>query len=356
MDRIYGHYGRPVRLLEAYISWRDDQLAQRGLTLQEADARADFASFLYGPIRQAMLWGYNRVAPQYRRYTRVESAPDFDELRLRGLNSLRGIGHVGEHAEFPGMRRTERTPVTVIVDTYGGVYEVTRQLIRADNTNELLNRVPGDMGQEAARFVSEAVVALIVSNPTMPDGDAFFHTNHKNKGTAALSEDSLADAIAAMEDQLDDDGAPIRVQPNALVVKNARMQLIANRIINSQLTGSTATIAMAAGAGSNVFDKGTDNPLAGILPANGVVRDPFFPDANDWYLFADPASVPAFVTAFLDGNETPFVGIKNPEVRNVTGAGDDPYYYDIDLIGYKCRLDFGVAPADPKGAYWSQVT
>lgn len=352
---MYGNHGKPLRLLEAYIAWREQQLEERGLTLQEADARADFTSFLFGPIRQAMLWGYDSVAPQWRRYVRVESAPDFDAMRFRGLNRLRGMAHVGEHAEFPGMRRTERAPVTVIVDTYGGVYEVTRQLIRADNTRELLNRIPADMGQEAGRYVNEAVVALIVSNPTMDDGVAFFHSSRGNKGTAALSEDALADAISAMEDQLDEDGGRIRVQPSLLVVKSARMQLIANRILNSQLTGTSTTVAMAAGAGSNVFDKGVANPLAGILPSDGVVRDPNFPDSNDWYLQADPNQVPAWIAAFLDGNETPFIGIKNPEVRNLAGAGDDPYDYDIDKIGYKMRLDFGLAPADPKGAYWSQV-
>jgi hypothetical protein len=77
------------------------------------------------------------------------------------------------------------------------------------------------------------------------------------------------------------------VTPRTLVVKSAIMELIARRIINSQLTGTTIN-----DTATDVFDKGTMNPLAGIIPADGVVRDPFFTDSNDWYLFADPNDVP----------------------------------------------------------------
>jgi hypothetical protein len=350
MDRTYGNFGGPKRILEAYIAWRDETVA-----LQEADSKADFASFLFGPIRQSMYAGYQRIQPQYRRYARIDSAQDFRETRIKGLNSLRGLGYVGDHGEYPEMRRTDRPSAAVVVDTYGGVYSITRQLIRNDDTNELLSRVPDDMGREAGRFVAEAVVALIESNPTAPDGVAFFHASRSNLGTAALSEDSLATAISNMESQLDDDGGHIIVTPRALVVQSARQQLVANRIINSQLTGAQLQYTGAAGAGTTIMDKGTLNPLNGIIPADGVVRDPYFTDANDWYLFADPGDIPAFTVAFLDGQESPFVGLKNPVVRSLLGPNEDPYEFDIDTLDYKCRLDFGIAAVDPRGAFRASV-
>lgn len=349
MSRTYGVYGKPNRLLEAFISWRDERL------LQEADSRADFAEFLVGPIRRSMYQGYSRVQPQYRRYARVENAQDFRATRINGLNALRGIGYVGDHGDYPEMRRTDRPSASIAVDTYGGIYRITRQLIRNDDTNELLNRVPTDMGLDAGRFVTESLVAHIVGNPTAPDGNPMFSVARGNQVTTALSEDSLADAISFIEGQLDDDGYPILIRANTLVVGNARLQLIANRILNSQETGTNIQYSGAAGAGSNVFDKGTSNPIQGILPADAVVRDPFFKDANDWYLFADPADVPAFAIAFLDGQEAPFVGLKNPLVRNALGPGEDPYEYEIDTLDFKVRLDFGVAPVDPRGAYRAVV-
>lgn len=268
---------------------------------------------------------------------------------------LRGIGYVGDHGEYPPMQRTDRPSASVAVDTYGGQYSITRQLIRNDDTNELLNRVPTDMGLDAGRFVAEALIAHIRSNPDAPDGNPMYSVSRGNQVTTALSEDSMADAVSFLESQTDDDGWPILVRAATLVVGNARLQLIANRILNSQETGTRAQYTGAAGAGSNVFDKGTLNPVAGILPANAVVRDPFFTDANDWYLFADPSDVPGFAIAFLDGNEAPFVGLKNPLVRNALGPGEDPYEFEIDTLDFKVRLDFGFAPVDPRGVFRAVV-
>jgi hypothetical protein len=349
----YGDFGGPNKLIEAYIEWRDQKLELLAIgELEEADSKADFAEFLYGPVRTAVWHGYQRIQPQYRKYARIESAPDFRERRLKGLNALKGIGYVGDHGEYPGMVRTTRPAALLVVDTYGGVYAITRQAIRNDDSGELLNRNPADMGFAMGNFVAETLVALIESNPTAPDGQPFFSVGRGNQVTVALSEDSLADAITFMESQLDDDGYRILIRANALIVKSARMELIARRILNSAQTGANIQYTGGtAGAGTTLFDKGTDNPLQNILPNDAVVREPFFSDANDWYLFANPADVPAFALGFLDGNEQPFVGLKDPMVRNALGPGMDPYTYELDSIDFKVRHDFGCAPVDPRGAY-----
>lgn len=348
MDKPYGDFGRPIPLLEAYEEWRD-------LRLEEADSKADFPEFLFGPVRAALWHGYTRVQPQYRRYARVENMPDFRERRLRGLNALRGIGYVGDHGEYPAMRRTERPSAPLVIDTYGGVYAITRHAIINDDSGDLLNRNPADMGFAIGNFVAETIVALIESNPLAADGVAFFHASRSNTGVAPLSEDSLADAITWMESQTDDDGYRITIRPASLIVKNARQEMIARRIINSTVTGTSVAWTGAAGVGSQVFDKGIDNPLQGILPGDAVIREPFFSDVNDWYLFAAPGDVPAFAVGFLNGVEQPFIGLKNPEVRNALGPGVDPYTFELDSVDFKVRHDFGVGAIDPRGAFRSVV-
>ena len=248
------------------------------------------------------MWhGYSRAQAQYQRYTRQESSPDFRERRLRGLNGLLGIGYVGDHGEYPNLGRTERPPATLSVDTYGGVYSITRQAIINDDSNELLNRNPADMGYAAGVFILQTVIATVETPGLAPDGNAFFSGARGNEVTTVLGEDAIADAITFMEDQKDDDGRHIVVTPRILVVKTARQQMIAQRILNSTQTGGIQTINSAANAGSNVFDKGTINPLAGILPADGTIREPWLTDEQDYYIFADPGDVPAFAIGFLNG-------------------------------------------------------
>lgn len=354
MSNPYGNFGRPNSILDAYIDWRDDRVARVEEGLMEADTRADFPEFLYGPIRTATWGGYTRVQPQYRRYARVENAPDFRERRLRGLNALRGVGYVGEHGEYPMMRRTERPSAPLVVEKYGGVYSITWETIVNDDSGDLLNRNPADMGYAMGQLVANTGVALIESNPTAADGDPFYSTGRGNQTTDALSEDSLADAITAMESQLDDDGYHIVVRPATLVVKNARLEMIAKRIVNSTIAGTTVNYEGEPGAGTNVFDKGTINPLSGL--GIDVVREAYFSDANDWYLFADPNDVPAFAVGFLNGQEQPMIGLKNPEVRNALGAGVDPYTYEWDTVDFKIRHVFGWAAVDPRGTYRGLVS
>lgn len=343
----YGDYQRPVLLLEAYRDWHAEKI-------QEAASKADFPEFLFGPIKTSVYQGYTKVEPQYRRYARIENATDFRERRIKGLWGLNGIGYVGDHGEYPEMTRTERPPATLVVDTYGGVYAITRQTIINDDSGELLSRNPEDMGYSAALFISEAVTAYIEGNPTAPDGNPTYSEARGNQVTAALSEDSLASAISTFENQLDGDGRHIVIKPALLSVKTARMELIANRIIRSSQTGTQAAYTGAAGAGTNVFDKGTDNPLQGILPGDAVIRDPYWSDSNDWYMFANPSDVPAFAVGFLGGRDEPQVFKKNPETASSL-AGPDPYTWELDSVDFKVRLDFGVGIVDPAGAFRSVV-
>ncbi len=343
MQNPYGTWGRPIQLFEAFQEWGE---------LQEADSKADFPEFLFGPVRTALWGGYNRVQPQWRRYARIENAPDFRERRLRGLNALRGVGYVGDHGEYPMMRRTDRPSAPLVIDTYGGVYSITRQAIINDDTGELLNRNPADMGYAMGIFVATTLIALVESNPTASDGAPFYSVARGNQTTAALSEDSLADAITAMESGVDDDGYPIIVRVAALVVKNARQEMIARRIINSTITGTAVNYTGGtAGVGTATMDKGNINALQGVLPGDAVVREPFFNDTNDWYLFANVNDTPAFALGTLNGQELPFIGLKNPEVRNALGAGVDPYTFELDSVDFKVRHDFGVAAVDPRGTY-----
>ena len=357
MSARYGDIGRPVVLFEAYKDWRAERQAQIASgELEEAHTKADFAEFLYGPISTSLYDGYNRVMGQYAKYGRIENLSNFQPRRIKGLRGIHGMGYVGDAGEYPEGNRGDRPSATLMVDTYGMVYGITRQAVINDDTQELLKSNPEEIGYAASTFVTEAVLAYIESNPTAPDGTAVYDASRGNAATAALSEDSLATAISAMENQVDQDGRQITVRAQTLAVQNVRMELIANRIIRSQETGGSQTIASAAGAGSNVMDKGTMNPVNGILPSNGVVRDPYWSDANNWYLFAGPNDLPAFAIGFLGGRQEPQVFLKNPEARSILGGGgEDPYSWEWDSVDYKVRTDFGMNTVDPAGTYRSVV-
>jgi hypothetical protein len=356
--RNYGTVGRPNMLLEAYEDWRDDrqndiqEAEDTGLELREADTRFDFPEFLYGPMRTSMYDGYEEVEGNYRTYGRVESMPDFKERRIRGLVGMTKPGYIGEHGEPPPMTRGERPPASLVVDTYGGTYSMTRHLIINDESNELLNSAPREMGRAAAEFIVETIISFIESNPNAPDGDPVWSVGRGNQGTAELSEDSLALALGVMTKRRDLNNRRIKITPNKIVVGDPKWELVLDRILHSTETG----VRTGSQTSTSTFDKGTLNPLQNYSLARNLtpVYDAYLNDANDWMLFADPGRVPVFAIGFLNGQEAPRVYLKNPELRSIMGGGgQDPYDMEIRSLHWYVEFDFGMAVVDPLGTYRS---
>lgn len=369
----FGRFGRPLKTIALYEDWRDEvmelsEAAEGGdqeaaLLLEEAspDGKADFATFLFGTVRVAFYSGYEKAQFQWKRYAAKDDAVDFREKRIKGFNGMTGIGYVGDLGQRPGMRRSFRPEASILVDTYGAEYRISRQALRNDDTNQLLSRTPEDMGYAAGVFMQQTIVALITSNPTAPDGLPMYSSSRPTNGgvagnasTAFLSEDSLLDGTVWLETQRDDDNRPIVVRAHCLVVQNNRMGAIARRILNSQVTGIRQEFSELSGPGQMAY--GTNNPLAdGGLLAGGVVIDNYFPDPHDWYLFADPEQQPAFTMSFLDGEEQPFIGMREPHIRSVMGPDMDPYSWDIRSLDFLTEFDFGAAPVETRGTYRAVV-
>jgi hypothetical protein len=372
----FGRWGGHIETFDLYYDWRDERqrLVEAGINpktgkefdgalleafqggnmaLLEAspDTKADFATFLWEPISANFYTAYENVAGQWKRFVGIESVNSFDEVRIKGINALTGIGYVGDNGEYPGMRRTFRPEAAIVVDTYGGVYAMTRKLLRSNGVEKIVQRNPTDLGEAMADFVTRMVVALIVANPNAPDGAAMYSTGRGNSVAVQLSEDSLTDAAVWLRTRKDPDNRPIRIQLKSAVVQNDRWSLRLRQIINSQLTGLVVN-----DPANSAMVRGNLNPLAdaGIIPPDGIVIDPYFPDANDVYFFADTDRNPAFVAAFLDGQQQPMIGMADATVMhlsNSNGSGHDPYSYEGDSIDYKTRHDVGVSAIEPLSTY-----
>jgi len=357
----HGRWGGPVELFDIYEAWRDEKLACQesgfdpatGAALLEAspDSKADFASFLWEPVQHNFYSAYEMVASQWSKYVGITDVSSFDEVRIKGINGLTGIGYVGELGEYPGARRSFRPEAALVVDTYGTTYAMTRKLLRSQGADKLVQRNPQDLGVEASQFVTQLIVSMIVANPNAPDGVAMYHASRGNTVVAVLSEDAVVDAAVWLRTRRDPDNRPIVVSLRTAVVQNDRQALRLRQIVNSQLVGHTQNDPL-----DTKFTRGTMNPIAdaGIIPSDGIIIDQFFPDANDVYFFADPDRLPAFTAGFLDGKREPMIGMADATVMhlsNSNGNGHDPYSFEADTIDYKVRLDVGVSAVDPLGTY-----
>jgi hypothetical protein len=345
--------------------WRDfnddpavrEAFAESG-DLQEGsgapEGRADFPIFLQSVIRRRMRERFTAVASKWRSYMGIESAQDFRENTVAQLNGLAGIEGVNENGEYPRLRTDEEAGPSFAVGKHGGTYAVTMELVINDEANVILNRTPREMGRAMAEYTSRVVVAFIESNPTYgPDGLPFFGSGHANEVTGAPAnpnETNLMAALDTMQLQRDKNGVPYTVQPNRILVRTPSQKATFDRIIRSQITGVVDTAVTNSNLNYGQFFTGNYNPAYNVLPPDAVVDEPWFNDPNDYYILGNAQDRAPFVIAFLRGRQEPFIGLKDPGVRDVMGAGSDPNSWFFDHIDYKIRHFFGVAPGEPKAA------
>lgn len=341
--------GQPFegQLLEAFAS------GNRAILEASPDTKADFATFLWEPVVANHEKGFDTVAPIWDRYVGIRSVSTFDPVRTKRTNGLTGIGYVGELGEFPGLRRTFGPDSSIVVDTYGGEYAMTRKLLRSQGVQELVARNPADLGTAAGNFVTRMIIAFIVANPNASDGLPLFSSTRGNLVTTPIGIDALVDAATWLGSRRNADNEPIDVQLRSAVTQNQRSALLLRQAVKSQQVmlqnGGTPEAA-------NRFGRGTDNPIpdSGILPADGIVIDRWLPDAQDIYYFGDPANNPAVVAAFLDGQRKPMIGMTDATIMhlaNSAGSGMDPYTMPGQSLEWWTRLDVGVATYEPLGGY-----
>lgn len=387
----FGHAGGSVPLYNLYEDWRDEKLQiieagynpatseplderllgaiqgrslglleslQAGeLRLLEAspDTKADFATFLWEPISANFYQGYDYVEAQWEKFLGTIDLTSFDEVRIKGVNGLTGIGKVGDLGEYPGLRRSVRPEAAIVLETYGGVYGMGRKLLRSRGADVLVRDIPEQLGIAFGDFVTRLFVAMVVANPNAPDGVAMYHASRGNTVTTALSEDTVVDAAVWLRTRVDPDNRPITTKIRSAVVQNDRPALRLRQILNSQMVQFLG-VASAAATPTDQSGRGNSNPIASsdLIPADGIVVDPWFPDANDVYYFGDPKRNPAFVAAFLDGQRKPMLGMADTTVmhlQNSNGSGHDPYSYEGDSIDYKGRHDVGITAVEPLSTY-----
>lgn len=371
----YGMWGKHIELFELFESWSNDPKAQAAAFVEEGfieesaaadyeaslsegtgapEGRADFPLFLLSVTRHKMRQGFRRRAAQWDKYVGVERAEDFRTHTVSQLNGISGMGPVPEFDEYPMLRSSEEMGPPFSVGKHGGVYGVTYEMIVNDDTNQILNRTPTELGKMNAAYVSQVVVALIEANPNYIDGLPFFSTtarqglpngNEFTGSAAEPTEDNLIDIISSLQNTVDSEGLPIDIEPGVVITKDERTKFIFRRILRSQQTGTTSN-----DTAGDVFDKGTYNAAqdTGLTPED-IIVEPYLKDPNDWILLAETGRA-AFRIAFLRDQREPFIGIEEGQVRSFGGGTRDPYRLMIDEVRMKLRHVFGVALGDPRSA------
>ncbi len=299
----------------------------RGLSRDEVATRAlhstsDFPEILSAVTNKTLRQAYDAYPRTFMQFCRQVLATDFKAMHRVQLGEAPQLLEVGESGEFKRGTLGE-SKESYKVKTYGRVVAITRQTLINDDL-DAFTRIPAMYGNSIAQLESDVVWGIITANPAMADGNALFHTNHKNlAGTgAALAVDAVGAARAAMAKQTGlDKKTVLNVRPAFLIVP-ASLELKAEQMV-----------------AQNLVPAATSNVVPQSIRTLAPISEPRLDAASEtaWYLAASPNQIDTIEYAYLEGQQGAYI-----ETRNG---------FDVDGVEIKCRLDFGAKAIDWRGLY-----
>lgn len=296
------------------------------LSRQFYNPSAAFPAIMDQTIRKSIVELYNKVPTTFQAFTTKGTLHDFKstpdhEYVIGGVGDFLKVPENGEiKADMP---QTQLLPSRKL-DTYGKQFSMTRQAFINDDIG-FLTEVPGLYATAAKKTIDKQVYGILFNNPTIFDGTALFHANHKNLiGTgAAPSQATIQAAILKMQRQTDQFGEPIYMTPRTLVVGVGYEFDLAVILRSAQVVGSA----------NNDINPLYNYPLQ-------IVQSPILnglagANACPWFLISDPTSARGIQVDYLNGQET-------PTVRRMEVPGTLGFVWDI-------YLDWGISVRDFRG-------
>ncbi|WP_374422732.1 prohead protease/major capsid protein fusion protein [Paracoccus sp. (in: a-proteobacteria)] len=299
----------------------------RGLSRDEVATRAlhstsDFPEILSAVTNKTLRQAYDAYPRTFSLFCRQVLATDFKSMHRVQLGEAPQLLEVGESGEFKRGTLGE-SKESYKVKTYGRVVAITRQVLINDDL-DAFTRIPAMYGNSIAQLESDVVWGIITANPAMADGNALFHTTHKNlAGTgAALDVASVGAARAAMALQTGlDKKTVLNIRPAFLIVP-AALELKAEQLVAQNLVPADSA-------------KVVPQSIRTLSPISEPRLDAA--SATSWYLAASPNQIDTIEYAYLEGQQGAYI-----ETRNG---------FDVDGVEIKCRLDFGAKAIDWRGLY-----
>lgn len=299
----------------------------RGLSRDEVATRAlhstsDFPEILSAVTNKTLRQAYEAYPRTFMLFCRQVLATDFKAMHRVQLGEAPQLLEVGESGEFKRGTLGERKE-SYKVKTYGRVVAITRQTLINDDL-DAFTRIPAMYGNSIAQLESDVVWGIITANPAMADGNALFHTTHKNlAGTgAALDIGSVGAARAAMAKQTGlDKKTVLNVRPAFLIVP-ASLELKAEQLV-----------------AQNLVPAATSSVVPQSIRTLAPISEPRLDASSEtaWYLAASPNQIDTIEYAYLEGQQGAYI-----ETRNG---------FDVDGVEIKCRLDFGAKAIEWRGLY-----
>ena len=284
---------------------------------------SDFSVLLENVMHKSLMSGYVEVEDTWRRFCKVGSVSDFRAHNRYRTGSFGTLDTVGEHGEFRNKAIPDGEKETITAATKGNIVAISRQAIINDDMGAF-NSIGTAVGRMAGLSIEVDIFALLALNaglgPAMEDGNTLFHAAHNNiGGGAALTIAAIDDDRVLMGLQTGPGGHLLSLRPEVLLLAIGLGGLA--RSVNEAQYNRDAVGSLEPNISLGLFRDIVDTGRI-----TGTRR----------YLFANPNTTPTLEVAFLNGQQSPYLEMKEG--------------WSVDGTEWKVRLDYGVGAIDWRGA------
>ncbi len=284
-----------------------------------------FAEVLGDSIRRKMLAEYNAAGlDDYKKICDIVPLSDFRTNHRTRMGGYGDLPVVPEGDAYASLATPSDEEATYSATKKGGIEELTREMIKNDDSG-VVRRIPVKLARAAKRTLHKFVFDMLKDNGAIYDAAALFHASHNNLGSAALDATSLIARHQAMLQQTElDSDEVLGIAPKYLIVPTN--------------LNKTAYDLVAAPRNSDFNPTSAD--FIRTLQMEVIVV-PYWADANNWFLSANPLDIPGIELGFIDGKENPEIFIQDqPNVGSM---------FSNDKLTYKIRHEYGGVVNDYRG-------
>jgi len=282
----------------------------------------DFPNILAASAAKTLMDGYLEGNRSFLPISTFHPLKDFKVTQMVKRGLVPALAAITEGGEFSyGTIGEGQEPI--VLTSYGRIFGISRQAIINDDLSAFSGIGP-DMGKSAAQMENEQMWLIFTANGDMADGDAIFHANHSNLGTAgAPSITTLDEAKTDMRNQTDPvQSKALNLVPAYAIVpaehENVMGQLLRDVTYNATAANSTVQL-------QSTFKAVIVEPILGAASTTA------------YYFAADPTQMPGVVHAYLTGQTGPSVVTQNP--------------FLTDGMQWRVSHDFGTGVADHRPLY-----
>ena len=314
----------------------------------EAATTSTWAQILGDSVTRKMMRDYLDSDLQNWRQIVSDIVPvkDFRTQRRQMFGYYGTLSTVTEGSNYQALTTPGDDEETYSISKKGGLETITMETVANDDVG-LIRRIPTRMAHAAALTLHQAVIGILTTNGNMYDGNALFDAgNHTNLLTTAFSGVAMRAVRIAMRSQIPYGAAASDTLGDS---NNPKVVLFPNELEEQvwTLINSMAAITEPDATGAMPADANATTPNAVWNRSMIPICVPYWTNAKDWYVTADPKKTPTIEVGFYQGQEDPEIFVQDQ--ANVGST------FTADKIVWKIRHIYGVKALDWRTMHFNDV-